>query len=588
QNNIVKNGVGIWLSYSSSNIIHMNNITGNSEGIVAYESSNNTMAKNEVIDNGVAFVIAWSSNNTISGNNITANTHYGVLVDEFSSSNYIFGNIIKANEEGIRLHSHSSHTIISGNIIINNYYGILTISSNNLIFLNNFIDNTIQASSGGWHTETRWDVGYPFGGNYWSDYKGIDKKSGPNQDQPGADGIADAPLPLPFGKDRYPLMNPVTHLNFRQILYESYAKALDSWYWINKGNELLLTFGEDFIKSFTTPLGILKTIAKKLALGKYSSAELIAKEVITIPGTMALWDISSVLSWVYVYVRAPGSGYSGEITDPSEKLREIFGLLKDGKHAEASYAINDLIAYLRITRDKVNDPRVPAMYSVSKVRVQKIFESTIAFLEGELLSFFQDGTSLTLQETGHKLYLHIYDVQGRHVGMNHKSGKVEVEIRGANYIDLGNVIAILLPPDVTEFRYVVDGTHALKQSEGYNVTVSLLKGGAIVSEVVRSGTINQGGEKGYNVQVLSDQAEINIKEMVPQSFQVRNELLSLMAFALFVIALFFLRLKVGKRLSSHDLTQRRVNIAIIAIEVAITVIAPNIIANIPNNLQPFL
>ncbi|MFQ6084384.1 MAG: PKD domain-containing protein, partial [Candidatus Aminicenantia bacterium] len=48
--------------------------------------------------------------------------------------------------------------------------------------------------------------GYPSGGNYWSDYIGIDLYSGPNQDQPGSDGIGDAPYTFYGGQDNYPFM----------------------------------------------------------------------------------------------------------------------------------------------------------------------------------------------------------------------------------------------------------------------------------------------------------------------------------------------------------------------------------------------
>jgi len=54
-----------------------------------------------------------------------------------------------------------------------------------------------------------WNDGYPSGGNYWSDYTGVDEKSGPNQDQPGSDGIGDTPYFIDgYNQDRYPLMYP--------------------------------------------------------------------------------------------------------------------------------------------------------------------------------------------------------------------------------------------------------------------------------------------------------------------------------------------------------------------------------------------
>jgi len=56
-----------------------------------------------------------------------------------------------------------------------------------------------------------WDHGYPDGGNYWSDYRGVDVFSGPSQHVTGSDGIGDTPyfkVPYPPSQfqDRYPLM----------------------------------------------------------------------------------------------------------------------------------------------------------------------------------------------------------------------------------------------------------------------------------------------------------------------------------------------------------------------------------------------
>ena len=55
-----------------------------------------------------------------------------------------------------------------------------------------------------------WDNGQIDGGNYWEGYNGTDAFSGPNQDQPGSDGIGDTPVPIPGGpsEDGFPLMAP--------------------------------------------------------------------------------------------------------------------------------------------------------------------------------------------------------------------------------------------------------------------------------------------------------------------------------------------------------------------------------------------
>jgi parallel beta-helix repeat protein len=49
-----------------------------------------------------------------------------------------------------------------------------------------------------------WDDGYPSGGNYWSDYTGVDLKSGSHQNETGSDEIGDTP----YNQDNYPLMRP--------------------------------------------------------------------------------------------------------------------------------------------------------------------------------------------------------------------------------------------------------------------------------------------------------------------------------------------------------------------------------------------
>jgi hypothetical protein len=80
-------------------------------------------------------------------------------------------------------------------------------SYENSVYHNNFVDNVYQGYD---YRVNQWDDGYPSGGNYWGDYTGIDEKSGPNQNQPGSDGIGDTPYIIPGGtnSDQYPLMSP--------------------------------------------------------------------------------------------------------------------------------------------------------------------------------------------------------------------------------------------------------------------------------------------------------------------------------------------------------------------------------------------
>jgi len=56
-----------------------------------------------------------------------------------------------------------------------------------------------------------WDNGYPSGGNFWSDYTGVDYCSGPSQNIcPSPDGTGDTPYTLIGSRavDNYPLIKP--------------------------------------------------------------------------------------------------------------------------------------------------------------------------------------------------------------------------------------------------------------------------------------------------------------------------------------------------------------------------------------------
>ncbi|RLE47179.1 MAG: hypothetical protein DRJ31_09260, partial [Candidatus Methanomethylicota archaeon] len=80
--------------------------------------------------------------------------------------------------------------------------------SNNIIYHNNLIDNGVQASLYESY-DNLWDDGYPSGGNYWSDYVGVDLSSGPYQNETGSDGIGDSLYIIDVNNtDRYPLMGP--------------------------------------------------------------------------------------------------------------------------------------------------------------------------------------------------------------------------------------------------------------------------------------------------------------------------------------------------------------------------------------------
>ncbi|MCK4457303.1 MAG: right-handed parallel beta-helix repeat-containing protein, partial [Thermoplasmata archaeon] len=229
--NISRTSVGILLGFSSENTIANNTAPSNKRmGINLQHSVGNTVVNNSSPGNEYGIYIDSSSRNIVSRNNASANNQYGIIldnsddnlvVDGIISSNAVIGirlyyadnntvdnNTVRNNQYGITLYFSDNNTVADNNVSRSGQLGIqLGSSSGNGIYHNNFLNNTEQAEDDG--AANVWDDGYPSGGNHWSDYAGFDNKSGPNQDQPGSDGIGDTPYPIQVGnEDRYPLMSP--------------------------------------------------------------------------------------------------------------------------------------------------------------------------------------------------------------------------------------------------------------------------------------------------------------------------------------------------------------------------------------------
>ncbi len=187
-NNASNNGYyGISLASSSSNFLSGNMANSNNDrGISLSSSSINKLSGNNASNNNIGIYLLSSSDNMLSGNNASSNKNYGILLSLSSNYNTLSGNNVSSNK---------------------NYGILLSSSSNNKIYHNNFINNKNQAFDS--TNANFWDLVYPIGGNYWSDYYGADNYNGDYQEEPGSDGIGDTPYPIPGGSsvDRYPLMS---------------------------------------------------------------------------------------------------------------------------------------------------------------------------------------------------------------------------------------------------------------------------------------------------------------------------------------------------------------------------------------------
>lgn len=219
-NKVYDSGRGIYL-YSSSEVYVSNSIIQNqsgwihsSYGIGMFEAFNVTLNLNwvEGFDVGVwgLYSTYWSNlwsyvriyNSTI------ANCSDGV---GFYHSDHVSieDNVVSDCDNGILADSSSDIRILR-NSITENSNGLVVVVAMSYtveVYHNNFINNTVQASDSS--LSNLWDSGYPDGGNYWSDYMGVDLKYGPGQDLNGSDSIGDTPRIISATiADNYPLMLP--------------------------------------------------------------------------------------------------------------------------------------------------------------------------------------------------------------------------------------------------------------------------------------------------------------------------------------------------------------------------------------------
>jgi parallel beta-helix repeat protein len=224
---------GIYIWFSDNNTISDNTLSRNGDSIYMQGSNDNTIANNTISFNSGGVYVKWSINNSFANNNITSNDGVGISLGG-ANNNTISNNTASSDFMGISLSGSNNNSISNNTASWNSVYGLslvnsdnniianntasmnglrgifIELSDSNRIYHNNIIGNAQQAFDNTGANE--WDDGYPNGGNYWSDYTGVDLFRGPNQDQTGKDGIGDAPYSiegLGDDEDSYPLMYSV-------------------------------------------------------------------------------------------------------------------------------------------------------------------------------------------------------------------------------------------------------------------------------------------------------------------------------------------------------------------------------------------
>src|SRR5271157_1367506 len=114
---------GIWISYSSDNVLSGNNVANNYNGIMLVNSSNSNLYQNSATNGLYGISLYNSPDNTVSENTVTASTDMGIYL-ESSNNNVLSGNNATNSGYGIMLYNSADNTLLGNNASANNQYGI--------------------------------------------------------------------------------------------------------------------------------------------------------------------------------------------------------------------------------------------------------------------------------------------------------------------------------------------------------------------------------------------------------------------------------------------------------------------------------
>jgi parallel beta-helix repeat protein len=355
RNNIIINNalsdncIGIDIEDSSQdNLVAYNRITSIAyEGVYVLSSNSNIIVHNQISFSGHAvssmiypgITLMYSSNTTIADNTVF-NCSGGIMAyskysDPPAGNNVVENNTIENNDYGIIFQheglTRSTSNQVNENTLKNNGHGIHLIGvNNNTFYHNNFIDNFYAQVTVENSTNT-WDNGYPSGGNYWSNYTGVDQESGPGQNLTGSDGIGDTPYTINANNtDHYPLMGPFNSFNAGTWNNTSYYvdivsnSTVTNFNFSAHGNVMpQLPFIINFTVTSVNGAGFCRvTIPKEL------TSVVMASWAIEVNGTLVLpSSINETNGCTYIYFTYPHGTATVQLVPPAVPEFQPFMLL---------------------------------------------------------------------------------------------------------------------------------------------------------------------------------------------------------------------------------------------------------------------
>ena len=249
--NVVGNDIlaanGVMASIITNSTVSLNTFSFTEMAVSLSDAADIVVRQNRMLSCGYAVMVSGGRGIVITGNNAT-DGFYGVYLFTCWDVNVSGNDISRSSASGISSSGEPTNVTFIYNRVRNSMYsgymvdgadgvvvrenlfenntvifaynggGVTITSGKNMTFFHNdFVTNTGAQAQDMYGPENRWNETYPVGGNYWSDYAGPDSKSGPLQDQPGADGLGDVEYVIDADSiDNYPLWDPY-YINSRPV-----------------------------------------------------------------------------------------------------------------------------------------------------------------------------------------------------------------------------------------------------------------------------------------------------------------------------------------------------------------------------------